>query len=305
MNGAEYMKYMIGVDGGGTKTEAIAFDKDGNELVIATSGFGNILINFEEALFHIMEAIDQCQKGLLNEHCVCICLGLAGVSGANTNELTVRLKKKYGTPIEIFNDAMIAQAATLKGKDGILTIGGTGAICIGKKGEVYEYSGGWGHILGDEGSGYWIALQGLKRMAKQFDQGVTLCPLSIRIQDEFQLLTSSHIKRLVYSSSKDKVAAIAPFIIEEARNGNDDAHEIIVQAAKELTRITVNIYNKMQFDVTTSIAISGSILRFVPEIYAEFKRCCEKSMGDITFVPQSELAAKGTYYLMKNKYFKV
>ncbi|MGN5653121.1 BadF/BadG/BcrA/BcrD ATPase family protein [Bacillus sp. Brlt_9] len=299
------MKYMIGVDGGGTKTEAIAFDKDGNELVIATSGFGNILINFEEALFHIMEAIDQCQKGLLNEHCVCICLGLAGVSGANTNELTVRLKKKYGTPIEIFNDAMIAQAATLKGKDGILTIGGTGAICIGKKGEVYEYSGGWGHILGDEGSGYWIALQGLKRMAKQFDQGVTLCPLSIRIQDEFQLLTSSHIKRLVYSSSKDKVAAIAPFIIEEARNGNDDAHEIIVQAAKELTRITVNIYNKMQFDVTTSIAISGSILRFVPEIYAEFKRCCEKSMGDITFVPQSELAAKGTYYLMKNKYFKV
>lgn len=48
------MKYMIGVDGGGTKTEAIAFDKDGNELVRATSGFGNILIDFEEALFHIM-----------------------------------------------------------------------------------------------------------------------------------------------------------------------------------------------------------------------------------------------------------
>lgn len=39
---------------------------------------------------------------------------------------------------------------------------------------MYEYSGGWGHILGDEGSGYWIALQGLKRMANQFDQGVAL-----------------------------------------------------------------------------------------------------------------------------------
>ena len=82
------MKYMIGVDGGGTKTEAIAFDKDGNELVRATSGFGNILIDFEEALVHIMEAIDQCQKGVLNGHCVCICLGLAGVNDANTNELT-------------------------------------------------------------------------------------------------------------------------------------------------------------------------------------------------------------------------
>lgn len=297
------MKYMIGVDGGGTKTEAIAFDQDGNEVVRGMSGFGNILIDYEKAVSHIMEAIDQCKKALIDGHCVCICLGLAGISGANTNELTLRLIKKYETKIEVFNDAMIAHAAALKGKNGILTIGGTGAICIGKKDEVYEYSGGWGHILGDEGSGYWIALQGLKRMANQFDQGVRLCPLSLRIQDEFRLLTSSHIKKLVYSSSKDKVAAIAPLIIEEARNGNDDAHKIILQAAKELTIITVNIYNKMQFDLSPLIAVSGSILRFVPEIYAEFKKCCEKSMGEVIFVSPSEMAVKGTYHLMKGVYF--
>lgn len=298
------MKYMIGIDGGGTKTEAIAFDQDGKEIISGKSGFGNILIDFEEALVHIMEAIDQCQKNVVKGHCVCICLGLAGISGANINELTLRLKQKYGIQIEVFNDAMIAHAAALKGKDGILTIGGTGAICIGKKGKVYEYSGGWGHILGDERSGYWIALQALKRMVNQLDQGVRLCPLSLRIQDEFQLLTSSHIKSLVYSSAKDKVAAITPFVIREARNGNDAAHEIMMQAGKELARITIDVYNKMQFDLSASIAVSGSILRFVPEIYDEFKKCCEKSIGKVTFISQSQSAVKGTYYLMKNTYFK-
>ncbi|MDA2515683.1 MULTISPECIES: BadF/BadG/BcrA/BcrD ATPase family protein [Bacillus] len=297
------MKYMIGVDGGGTKTEAIAFDQNGNEVVRGTSRFGNVLIDFDQALLHIMEAINQCQKNLINEHCVCICLGLAGISGANTNELTLRLKKKYGTKIEIFNDAMIAHAAALKGKDGILTIGGTGAICIGKKGEVYQYSGGWGHILGDEGSGYWIALQALKKMTIQFDQGISLCPLSLNIQRQFQLLTPSHIKSLVYTSSKDKIAAIAPLVIQEARSGNDDAHEIIMQAGKELARITVDVYNKMQFKRSTPIAVSGSILCLVPEIFAVFKNCCEESMKEITFVSQSEMAVKGTYYLMRDIYF--
>ncbi|EJR62163.1 hypothetical protein IIO_02599 [Bacillus cereus VD115] len=299
------MKYMIGVDGGGTKTEAIAFDQDGNELARGTSGFGNIVINYENALTHIIDTINQCWECLINEHCVCICLGLAGISGANTNELTIRLKKKYGTQIEVFNDAMIAHAAALKGKEGILTIGGTGAICLGKKGTVYEYSGGWGHILGDEGSGYWIALQALKKMALQFDQGVSLCPLSLNIQRQFQLLTPSHIKSLVYTSSKDKVAAIAPLVIQEARNGNDGAHEIMMQAGKELARITVDVYNKMQCKSLTPIAVSGSILRLVPEIYDVFKKCCEERIEELTFVSQSEMAVKGTYYLMKDLYFKV
>ncbi|MGE7881487.1 BadF/BadG/BcrA/BcrD ATPase family protein [Bacillus sp. NPDC094077] len=297
------MKYMIGVDGGGTKTEAIAFDQDGNELAKGTSGFGNIVIDYEDALTHIMDAINQCRERLINEYCVCICLGLAGISGADTNELTLRLKKEYGTKIEVFNDAMIAHAAALKGKDGILTIGGTGAICIGKKEGMYEYSGGWGHILGDEGSGYWIALQALKKMALQFDQGVSLCPLSLNIQRQFQLLTPSHIKTLVYTSSKDKVAAIAPLIIQEARNGNDDAHEIMMQAGKELAEITVDVYNKMQCKLSTPIAVNGSILRLVPEIYAVFKKCCEERIEEITFVSQSEMAVKGTYYLMRDIYF--
>ena len=140
-------------------------------------------------------------------------------------------------------------------------------------------------------------------MAIQFDQGISLCPLSLNIQSQFQLLTPSHIKSLVYTSSKDKIAAIAPLVIQAARNGNDYAHEIIMRAGKELARITVDVYNKMQFKRSTPIAVSGSILRLVPEIFAAFKKCCEESIKEIVFVSQAEMAVKGTYYLMRDIYF--
>ena len=60
-------------------------------------------------------------------------------------------------------------------------------------------------------------------------------------------------KSLVYTSSKDKIAAIAPLVIQAARNGNDYAHEIIMRAGKELARITVDVYNKMQFKRSTQL----------------------------------------------------
>lgn len=130
---------------------------------------------------------------------------------------------------------------------------------------------------------------------------------SLSIEFEYSKAVSTFdtvsYKSLVYTSSKDKIAAIAPLVIQEARDGNDDAHEIMMQAGKELARITVNVYNKLNFKHSTPIAVSGSILRLVPEIFAVFKKWCEESMKEITLVSQAEMAVKGTYYLMRDIYF--
>ncbi|MCI0765896.1 BadF/BadG/BcrA/BcrD ATPase family protein [Bacillus sp. TL12] len=295
------MKYMIGVDGGGTKTEAIAFDQNGKEIARSMSSFGNVLLDYEKAVSHIMQAINQCQQSLSKENCVCICLGLAGVKSIDMNALKERLKTKYQTNIEIYDDAVIAHAALLGGNDGILTIAGTGAICLGKKGEKFEYSGGWGHILGDEGSGYWIALQALKRMTIEYDKGAQFCNLSTAIQNQVPIHTPFDIKQLVYSSQKDQVAAIASLVIEEARKGNNDALKIILKASEELATITVDVYKKMSFEVPISIAVKGGILCSAPEIYAEFKRCCEKNINKINFIHREISAAKGAYFLATKK----
>ncbi len=78
----------------------------------------------------------------------------------------------------------------------------------------------------------------------------------------------------------------------------------MMQAGKELARITIDVYNKMQLDLLVSIAVSGSILRFVPEIYDEFKKCCEKSVGEVTFVLQSEPASERNILFNEKYVFK-
>ncbi|MDH2880356.1 BadF/BadG/BcrA/BcrD ATPase family protein [Bacillus cytotoxicus] len=296
------MKYIIGVDGGGTKTEAIAFDKNGKEIARGMSCFGNVLLDYERAISHICEAIDQCFQRLCKTECACIGIGLAGVNSIDIHTLKERFITKYQTEIEIYNDAIIAHAALLEGNDGILTIAGTGAVCLGKKGERYEYSGGWGHILGDEGSGYWIALQALKRMTRAYDKGISFCKLGKVIQEKCHIVTPEDIKQLIYSKPKDHVASIAPIVVEAAKQGNTDAFQIIIRAGEELANITNYMYKRMLFEEPISIAVKGGILNSVPEIYAHFKTNCEKNIQEkIHFIQNDVSSAKGVYMLMAEK----
>ena len=149
------MKYILGVDGGGTKTEAIAYDLEGNILSKGLSSFGNLLINTEKALENIKDAITQCTKELKINECIHIYLGIAGVSaGDNKEKVKKYIVENFNCKTTVVNDAELALSALLKGKDGFLTIAGTGSICIGHYKNKKVRVGGWGHILGDEGK--WI-----------------------------------------------------------------------------------------------------------------------------------------------------
>ena len=72
------MDYIIGIDGGGTKTEAVAYSLNGQELAASKSGYGNLLINYNTAITHIDECITACKAALADHTCKGISLGLAG-----------------------------------------------------------------------------------------------------------------------------------------------------------------------------------------------------------------------------------
>lgn len=292
------MKYLIGVDGGGTKTEAVAYDLEGNVLARATSGFGNILIDYEKASRHIIKVISQTQKQLPETQCVAICLGLAGIEGSSQkDELELLLIKLFSCPIQIVNDAVIAHAALLQGKDGILTISGTGSVALGKQGNFYEMAGGWGHLIGDEGSGYWIATEAIRQMAQQDDVGKPAGKLSLAILDRLQLTEAHEIKKFVYAATKDEIASLVPIVVQMARAGDPTSQSILELASRHLAETTWNLAQKLRWTGPLTVAIKGSVLEKIPEVQQAFQIHLQCHHSHVLLLTEPISSTKGALYL--------
>jgi N-acetylglucosamine kinase-like BadF-type ATPase len=296
------VRYIIGIDGGGTKTEAIAYSLDGEELGRGYSGFGNLLLDQEKALNNIVAAVDECMESVeevsVPTECVMIYAGLAGAESGNNKQLVEEvLKNRFNVRAKTENDAVIALAALLKGMDGILVISGTGSICYGIKNGRESRAGGWGHILGDEGSGYFIALQVFRRMAADEDSDLGISTLSRAFMNKLEIEQVDGIKKFIYSSQKGAIAAFAPIIVEFAQKGDEFAKEILNQAGRDLAKAALKVYKKLGFEKTVSVGIKGSILTHVSMVREEFEKELSKNIEEVKIIDEEVSPSKGAYYL--------
>ncbi|SHK71049.1 BadF-type ATPase [Clostridium cavendishii DSM 21758] len=291
------MKYILGVDGGGTKTEAIAYDLKGNIISKGVSKFGNLLVNNEKALENIREAIDNCTKELNIKECIHIYLGIAGVSaGDNKQKVMKYIIESFHCETTVVNDAELALSALLKGKDGFLTISGTGSICIGKYNNEKVRVGGWGHILGDEGSGYYIALEALKKIIFEKDMGYTKSNFTKMILDNLEVSDEFDIINFVYNSDKGKISAIVPVIVELSKNNDSTAIDILKQSGRELGIMTARAINRMKINETVNIGISGSILTNINLVKESFVNVLHKEVKDFRIYDECASPTIGAYY---------
>ncbi|RAP25768.1 ATPase [Brevibacillus laterosporus] len=293
------MAYIIGVDGGGTKTIAVAYNLQGIELARGESGYGNVMVHRETAISHMIQAIDQCQNAVIDNHdCVYLFLGLAGIeSGTHREVVEASLQERFAVPITITNDARIAHAACLQGQDGMLTIAGTGAVALGVHRGQSFMTGGWGHLLGDEGSGYWIGIEALRQLMIEEECGFAYSSLSQVLLDYLGLQKAAQIKGFVYSSSKDKIAALTPLVVGEAEAGEPNAQRILRTAGQYLAQMTIRLYKKTKFEAPVSIALKGSILTRITIVQKAFYEELKKFIPDAVFVLEEVCSSKGAYYL--------
>ena len=178
---------VLGVDGGGTKTHAVIIDETGRTLGEGFGGPTNIDDHdLETATVHLETAVNQARANaqLKNEPFDAAFLGIAGVVSAADKALvrkfSWRLELTCSPPagphatgpeqLGVDHDARVALAGGLSCRPGMVLIAGTGSACFGMNaaGE-HHLAGGWGHLLSDEGSGYWLGLEALRAAVRGFD----------------------------------------------------------------------------------------------------------------------------------------
>lgn len=232
----------LGVDGGGTKTQAVLIDVDGAILGEGFSGASNPLrVGVETAVNNIYDATTAACDAA-NRSRGDIVSATFGLAGVRREDLRERIRERMSEllhieSVEVVTDAEIALFGTTLGNAGVVLIAGTGSICLGKndKGET-AISGGWGPLAGDEGGGATIARRGLQAIAKASDGRGKLTKLSQAGIKYFRAATPENLIVAIYSPQMDntKIAGFARFVVETAQKGDAVAVEILKEAGEEL-----------------------------------------------------------------------
>ncbi len=238
------MKYLIGIDGGGTGSSCVITDSDGKVLFHCKGGPTNFLrYDIGEVCKTTYSLINECRK-IQNISFKDIGGVVIGTAGAGRKKDALFLKKYFRKylrskkisikSIEVVDDGIIALEGAFSGGPGCIIISGTGSIIYGKnqKGKYFRL-GGYGNKIGDEGSGYSIGRQGLNAVAKSFDDRGKKTILTGYLKRNYKIDTGQDLIDKIYRGNFD-IASFAPFVIKAAMRKDKISKNILNNEANEL-----------------------------------------------------------------------
>jgi N-acetylglucosamine kinase-like BadF-type ATPase len=172
------------------------------------------------------------------------------------------------------NDMICGWAGSLGLADGINVISGTGSMTYGRRGAAGVRAGGWGELFGDEGSGYWIGIEGLRAFSQMSDGRLPAGPLLGVLREHLELTSDLDLVDVVlnrWHGSRRAIAALSRPIVEAAGLGDMAAAQIVRNAAAELVRLVEATRERLEFPASTRIPVSysGGVLT-APVVLAEF-----------------------------------
>ena len=295
------MKYVLGIDGGGTKTLALLGDLDGNVLARGVSGASNYnAVGFDAACSALESAIHMARKEYPGEISA-LCLGLAGAGRKEDIERFQNwaVHKFPKTPIKVVNDARILLMAGATSGPTLALICGTGSIVYGRTitGELIR-AGGWGYLFGDEGSGSAIGLAALRAVMQAYDGRGPATLLSELVLERYGLSTPPELVPTIYGgeSPRSGVATLSDLVEQAAGRGDPVAISILEESAQELTRAIAAVYPKLGTS-TVPLVITGGMILHGTYLKQAFNRACETQRLVFTSVHYVTEPAEGALKL--------
>ena len=257
---------VLGVDGGGTKTEWVLLSGNGDYLKGGIFPAANLRLISDDALGRMFEALPR--------QATHVGVFLAGCGSEADRARLRRLVVEHWPQAHVVvgSDRASGFATALAGRDGITVIAGTGSAVTGRRGDRIEKAGGWGQLLGDKGGGYNLAVQALRRVLSDYDIDQRVGVLS---QSILRRLCLNKLEDLVaWASTADKmsVAMLAPVVFEAAARGHKEMLSAMHGGAQILAAFTGSVAKRLELD-SPEVKLTGGLFIHHPayvELYREY-----------------------------------
>ncbi|VEU80307.1 BadF/BadG/BcrA/BcrD ATPase family [Haploplasma axanthum] len=218
---------------------------------------------------NIEEAINELYE---KEHNYTIVIGAAGdYSNDGKNIFIEYLSNKYKSKVVLESDGYLAlnSISRLENENVLIVVGGTGSIIYANDKERVFRVGGFGHIIGDEGSAYHLVIEAIRYLINDYEKNAELSTFSKEFMNLLQIEDIQDIKSFVYGHSKDYTAGFSKLISKMALNGNKKAIDLLENEGKLLAEQVYSAYKKMGNE-RIKIALRGGFLKNAPYVKEKF-----------------------------------
>lgn len=287
--------YVLGVDGGQTSLKCVILDTQGSVIGWGSSE-GLLHLSADKGALRFTSALADAvhkawqQAGMVPQPLEAAVLGLATVEDDSPEtEYAAQLVKTVllVRRVLVYSDAHIALLGAHGGKPGVVVIAGTGSHVRGMnaRGEVAR-AGGWGWLLGDEGSAMWIGRMGLQAACRAEDGLGAHTQLREHFCAHFGLARFSDIKRVVYRGDfgAREFAALAPIVDRVAQEGDESALHILEEAGDMLARQVTAVFTRLCLSPATPVALVGGAFEHLVLLRHMFSLSLQRYLPSVPIV---------------------
>jgi glucosamine kinase len=266
------MRYVLGIDAGGTKTRALLAEETGRVLGRGHGGGANLKTHGELEVEKVLHRVIEEAESEANAKPDAVALGIAGADRPEDHAVLRTILRRMGfrQRVLVTNDARVAFVAGSPSRVGLALICGTGSIAWGQNaaGEIAR-AGGWGWHLADEGSGFWIGARAVRAALRGADGRGPGTALAEAVREHFGIGSVEEIVRIVYDGEfpRHQIAMLAPRVAGAAAAGDAVAGGILDEAAEELAAAARSVRGRLRLDERPyDIVLSGGTFAAVPAL---------------------------------------